>query len=107
MARPADFARVRQEGASAAGRWTVLLTLANGLDYSRFGFAAGKAVGGAVQRNRAKRLLREAVRADLGRIQAGWDLVWIARAAMARARLAEVSADVGVLLRRARVWLPD
>ncbi|MBI3763466.1 MAG: ribonuclease P protein component [Chloroflexi bacterium] len=99
----ADFQRVRREGRSWAGPLFVLVTLTNGLELSRFGFTAGKAVGGAVRRNRAKRLLREAVRAHLSRIQSGWDLVWIARAPIARAKFAEVRAAVGRRLGRARV----
>jgi len=86
---------------------TVLVTLQNGLEHSRYGFAAGKRVGGAVQRNRAKRLLREAVRAHLSQIQAGWDMVWIARAGMARAVMTEVRSDVLTLLRRSRLLLPS
>jgi ribonuclease P protein component len=107
LTRPADFDRVRREGRSWAGRMTVLVTLQNGLEHSRIGFAAGKRVGGAVQRNRAKRLLREAVRAYLRQIQAGWDMVWLARTGMARAAMPEVRSDVGNLLRRARLMLPD
>ena len=80
-----------------------LVTLANGLDYSRFGFAAGKAVGGAVKRNRAKRLMREAVRGQLPHIAAGWDMVWIARAPMAGAGFAQVQTDVAGRLRRAHI----
>ena len=107
LTRPADFTRTRQAGHSWPGRMTVLVTLQNGLEQSRFGFAAGKRVGGAVQRNRAKRLLREAVRAHLSQIQAGWDLVWIARAGMARAVMTEVRSDVATLLRRARLLVSD
>jgi ribonuclease P protein component len=107
LARPADFARVRAEGRARSGRLAVLITLANGLEQSRFGFTAGKRVGGAVQRNRAKRLLREAVRAHLKRIQHGWDMVWIARAGLPAAALAETNTEVATLLRRANVLVSD
>lgn len=69
----------------------------------RFGFVAGKAVGGAVQRNRAKRLLREAARACEPQVAPGWDLLLIARAPLAGSRLVEVLAAVRQLLRRARL----
>jgi ribonuclease P protein component len=103
LSKPADFQRVRRLGASWAGRLMVLQTLANGLDHSRFGFAAGRSVGGAVQRNRAKRLLREAVRAHRQRIVTGWDLVWIARAPMAGARFTQVQSEVAAHLGRAQL----
>ena len=38
----------------------------------RFGFVAGKAVGGAVERNRAKRLLRDAARGCAPAVAPGW-----------------------------------
>jgi ribonuclease P protein component len=103
LAKPADFDRVRRLGTSWAGRLLVLLTLANGLDYTRCGFSAGRSVGGAVKRNRAKRLLREAVRLHLRQLRPGWDLVWLARAPMAEARFPEVQASVAGQLKRARL----
>ncbi len=74
----------------------------------RFGFLAGRAVGPAVARNRAKRLLREAARAAAAQIAPGWDLLLIARRPLALARLAETQAALNQLLRRARVLVgPD
>ena len=104
-----DFERVRRDGRSHAHPLVVLLArrrpapepaqLAAG---SRFGFVAGKAVGTAVARNRAKRLLREAARASAPEIEPGWDLVFIARRPLAAARLAEAIQAVRGLLRRSR-----
>ncbi|MBR7092510.1 MAG: ribonuclease P protein component, partial [Clostridia bacterium] len=48
--------------------------------YARVGITAGKKVGGAVQRNRARRLLREAYRAVSPGVGAHWDVVLVARA---------------------------
>jgi ribonuclease P protein component len=58
------------------------MTCPNGLDRSRVGVTAGRGVGGAVVRNRAKRLLREAVRRHVGHTRSGWDIVLIARPAL-------------------------
>jgi ribonuclease P protein component len=68
---------------------------------TRVGVVAGRSVGKAVARNRAKRLLREAVRAHQTELPAGWDLILIARAPLAKAKLPEARAAVGQLLRRA------
>jgi ribonuclease P protein component len=72
----------------------------------RLGVVAGRSVGRAVARNRAKRLLREAARAYQARLRPGWDVVLIARAPLARARLAEARTAVGQVLARAGVIDP-
>ena len=87
LRRSADFRRVRRQGRCERGALLVLCTLPNGLEWSRFGFAVGGHIGGAVVRNRIKRLLREAMRLRLGDIQSGWDVVFIARRGMAEANL--------------------
>lgn len=77
----------------------------NSLPRVRVGFAAGRGVGAAVARNRAKRLLREAVRRNLSKLQPGWDLIFLARAPLAGAAYAEAEDAVLGLLRRARLLL--
>ena len=69
----------------------------------RSGFIAGKRVGGAVERNLARRRLREAVRAVLPTIPPGWDLLWIARPSIAGSEYGRISAAVQECLRRARL----
>jgi len=54
-----------------------------------------------VQRVRAKRLIREAVRPHLGQIGGGWDLIFIARAPLGRASFHQVTQAVTQLLHRA------
>lgn len=73
---------------------------------ARCGFVAGKKVGGAVERNRARRLMKEAVRQRFSTIKPGWDLVWIARASIAGVKLDAVSKAVDELLTRSKVALP-
>ena len=69
----------------------------------RCGFITGKKVGKAVGRNRARRLIREAVRLRLPHLAPGWDLVWIGRARIAGATFWEVLDAVDNLLKRSRV----
>ena len=69
----------------------------------RCGFIAGKKVGGAVERNRARRLMREAVRTRLTSIKPGWDLVWIGRAGIDKASYDKVLDDVDTILTRSRL----
>jgi ribonuclease P protein component len=64
-------------------------------DLARFGFTASKALGGAVERNRARRRLKEAVRI-VGPIHAvaGYDYVLIARAGTVQRRFTEITKDL-------------
>lgn len=75
--------------------------LPNELPQSRFGFAVGKRVGGAVVRNRVKRRLRAAIGAL--RPAGGWDVVVIARPSAAAADLAALRGALRSLARRAGV----
>ena len=105
-----DFERVRRDGRSHAHPLVVLVARRHaageaGPDAAplRVGFVAGKSVGTAVDRNRAKRLLREALRAFAHRLAPGWDLVLIARRPLAGSKLAETEAALEGLLRRAKL----
>ena len=78
----ADFKRVRHSGKSYAHPLVVLVVLSNGLEISRFAVAAGRSVGHAVQRNRAKRMIRAALTSKQEQVTPGWDVVVIARKAI-------------------------
>ena len=68
----------------------------NDLDQTRFGFATGKRLGGAVVRNRVRRRIREALRVMAPSFQPGWDVLIIARPAIVEA---DQDALVGALRR--------
>lgn len=98
LRRSSDFERVRTSGRSWVNRLLVLSVLANDLGQARVGVAASRRVGGAVKRVRARRLIREAVRSQLGGIAGGWDVVFIARAPLAEASFQDVERAVAQLL---------
>lgn len=98
-----DIERVRQSGQSRRHPLAILLFQANDVGVSRFGFSASHHVGKAVARNRARRLLREAVRLHLDEIKPGWDCMLIARRDTVVASFAEVEAAVLQLLQRAQL----
>ena len=60
LRKKADFDLIYKNGKSVGDRYVVLFTRANNLGYGRKAFLASKKVGGSVERNRARRLMREA-----------------------------------------------
>ena len=96
LTRPADFTALQ---ASRITRSHPLMTTRfrrTNLDEVRFGFATGRAIGGAVVRNRTRRRLREALRVMAPSFQPGWDVLIIARPAVVEA---DHEALVGALSR--------
>jgi ribonuclease P protein component len=102
----AQFERVRREGRTWSAGALILNAARNDHQVVRCGFITAKKVGKAVRRNRARRLIREAVRLKLSSIKPGWDLVWIARPAIVEADYAAVSKAVDDLLARSRLLEP-
>ena len=102
-----EFERIRQNGRSWPHRFFVLIVLPQS-DRSatppRIGIAAGKKLGGAVIRNRYKRMLREAVRQVYRNIPSGVDMILIARAPIAEASVAQLSTALVETLQRAKTW---
>jgi ribonuclease P protein component len=98
-----DYLRVRRTGKSFAHPLAVLVSLPNALGYTRFAVSAGRTVGNAVKRNRAKRMLREAIRSHMNKITPGWDVVMVARQPLPDARFQEVDEAVKLLLLRAHL----
>jgi ribonuclease P protein component len=107
LKRSNDFKRVRSSGKSYAHPFLVLIASPFAEPRVRIGVTAGRNVGGAVQRNRAKRVLREAFRFFLPRIRSGWDLIAIARAPLAEATLTELQEALAALLARAKLLNDD
>ncbi len=103
LRRSADLEKVRQSGRSWRHPLAILAVGENGQDVSRFAFIASRRVGNAVQRNRAKRLLREAVQHHLPEIKPGRDCIFIARSPLPQAAFGDVDTAVRQLLRRAKL----
>jgi ribonuclease P protein component len=76
----ADFARVYERRASASDGTFLVFAGPNGRDHVRLGLSVSRKVGGAVVRNRWKRIMREAFRLSQAELPPGVDLVVIPRA---------------------------
>lgn len=101
LRNPRDFERVRSEGRNRSNRLLAISVAPNELGSNRYGFAAGRGIGSAVHRNRAKRLMREAARHLHPRIAPGHDIIFVARNRVNRdTTLHEISEAMTDLLRR-------
>jgi ribonuclease P protein component len=81
LSRSAEFERVYRQGRSKGNRYLVLYAFPREEDDDgpRLGLSVGRRVGGAVDRSRVKRVLREAFWEEARRLPAGSDYVVVAR----------------------------
>jgi ribonuclease P protein component len=96
LSRSADFDRVFRHGRAHAGRELVLHVFPRGEEPAvpRLGLSVSRKVGGAVERNRVKRLLREAFSNTEAALEPGHDVVIVARPPLSE--LAEREGRAGV-----------
>ena len=101
LSRSSDFQRIYRQGSSTASRFLVLYTFKRpadaGEDEPRLGLSVSKKLGGAVVRNRIKRLLREAFRGCAGQLAQEYDLVLIARPQLLDLLTREGAGEKGVV----------
>lgn len=83
VSRSADFQRVYREGRSLGNRYLVMYTFprdpGSGSGEARLGVSVSRRVGGAVARNRVKRVLREAFALESSAVAGALDVVVVAR----------------------------
>ncbi|MFO0808300.1 MAG: ribonuclease P protein component [Gemmataceae bacterium] len=103
LRRPADFKRCYDRRRSASDETLIVYACANGLDHPRIGLSVSRKYGGAVRRNRLRRLYREAYRLSRPDLPPGFDLILIPRGPeepTLSALLAALPKLVGQLARR-------
>ena len=95
LLRHADFERVYKQGRRHfASHMTVFYLRAAEGQGLRVGFTVGRALGGAVERNRMKRRLREAVRQHRHSVSAPADVVINPKKSLLRAEFGEILQEV-------------
>jgi ribonuclease P protein component len=107
-----DFERVRRQGTRWRGRYCALSAARGPVEadgsnqpQTRVGYIASRSLGRAVRRNRARRLLREAIRHLSDLIVPGWDIVLIAQLPIVaeRTRMQQVQEELLWLLNKAHL----
>jgi ribonuclease P protein component len=96
--RRSEFQNIYERGDRLHGRFATVFVLPNQRPVGRLGIAATKKLGGAVQRNRAKRLIREVFRRN--NIAPGFDVVVIPKRDLLDATLTVLEADYRRTLER-------
>jgi ribonuclease P protein component len=105
LKKPGQFKAVYRLGKSCANRLVVLYTNPVADTETKAGFVVGKAMGGAVKRNRARRLMKEAYRLHSDQVKPGFQLVFIGRTSLKGARLAQVEPALLDVLKKGGVLL--
>ena len=96
--RRAEFQSVYDRGVRLRGRYSTTFILPNNRGIGRLGIAATKKLGGAVRRNRAKRLIREVFRRN--KIAVGYDIVVIPTRDLLDASLTVLESEYRGLVER-------
>lgn len=96
--RRAEYQRIYDRGVKLHGRLFTLFRFANGLEVGRLGIAATRKFGGAVARNRAKRLIREVFRRN--KLAPGFDIVIVPRRELLDTSLVALESEFRNMLER-------
>ena len=104
-----EFRRAYKKGKSFVSPFLIIYATKNRRGGTRLGITAGKKIGGAVQRNRAKRLMREAYRhiesAAGEKLKKGFLIVIAARTGINGVKCAAVESDLKYALKKAELLL--
>jgi ribonuclease P protein component len=96
--RRAEYLQIYDRGVKVHGRSFTLFRFPNGLQVGRLGIAATRKIGGAVRRNRAKRLVREMFRRN--KLAPGFDIVVVPRRELLETSLTALESEFRHILER-------
>ncbi len=99
-----DIEKIFKKGKIFKKDFLILKTIKNNLSFCRFGFIVSKKISGkAVVRNRVKRKIREAVSANLMKLNQSSDNLFIALTGIEKNNLREIDKTVEELLKKAKI----
>ena len=107
MKSNSDFRRAYARGKSYHDPALVTIVMKNRAGICRVGITTGKKIGGAVQRNRARRIIRAAFSELAPDVKPGFDIVFVARTRTCSLKSTDILRVMKRQLRSAKLFLPD
>jgi len=104
VVKAAEYQTLYREGRKTYSERFVLFSRDNGLGHNRIGITVSRKIGGAVTRNRIKRLFREIFRRSRGQIPNQFDIVVNAKAACVGVSYVELRAEFLAAAQRICRW---
>jgi ribonuclease P protein component len=102
ITRSSEYARVYGSGVKFPGKYLILFAAGRGGTGPRIGITVSGKVGNAVERNRAKRRIREALKLELTESTPNSEMVFVARAVIKTASFEDIRKDIKKLLDKAK-----
>jgi len=104
LTRNHEFRRLYSKGKNTASKYAAVYCRRNGKSGNRLGVTVSAKLGGAVQRNKIRRRLKEIYRLNEPGVAAGYDIVIVARQASRIAKYSELEASVLYLFRKLGIF---
>ncbi|MDD2217235.1 MAG: ribonuclease P protein component [Eubacteriales bacterium] len=106
LRKKSDFSTIYKKGKSVGERYVVLFYIKNnGRGFSKIAFLASKKVGKAVQRNRARRLMKESYRELSQQLSPEYDYIFIARSTINGKKFCDVRKSMRAVAKKAKVFI--